>query len=98
MSEKTRSLYEFGAFHLNPGRRMLVRNGEQIALTPKGFDTLLLLVQNRGRVLTKEELMNTLWPESYVEDANLSQNIFVLRKILGNDQHGNSFIQTIPKK
>ncbi|HEY6352644.1 MAG TPA: winged helix-turn-helix domain-containing protein [Candidatus Angelobacter sp.] len=69
-----------------------------IALTPKAFDVLLFLVQNRGRVLEKDELMKALWPESFVEEGNLSHNIFVLRKTLGDGQNGKSFIQTIPRR
>src|SRR5437879_4973557 len=91
-------IYEFSEFQISPERRLLVRNGVPVPLTPKGYDTLLFLVQNRGRVLEKEEFMGSLWPESFVEDGNLSQNIFVLRKILGDDQNGTSFIQTIPRR
>lgn len=91
-------LYEFFEFRLDPGQRILIRHGEQVTLTPKVFDTLVFLVQNSGRVLEKDELMKALWPESFVEEGNLSQNIFVLRKILGDDQNGHSFIQTIPRR
>ena len=98
MKDQTPVLYEFSSFRLDPGQRILVRNGEQVPLTPKRFDTLLLLVQNAGRILDKEELMKAVWPESFVEEGNLSQNIFVLRKTLGSDRDGHSFIKTVPRR
>ena len=67
-------------------------------LAPKVLETLVLLVQSSGRILEKDELIQTLWPESFVEEGNLSQNIFVLRKFLGDDRNGNAFIQTIPRR
>jgi DNA-binding winged helix-turn-helix (wHTH) protein len=70
--------------------------GNLIALTPKAFDVLLFLIQNRGRVLEKDELMKAIWPESFVEEGTLSQNIFILRKILDDQQNGGSVTQTIP--
>lgn len=91
-------LYEFSEFRLDPAQRTLMRNGEQMPLTPKVFDTLLFLVQNSGRTLEKDELMKALWPESFVEEGNLSQNVFLLRKTLGDDQNGHCFIQTIPRR
>ncbi len=98
MSRKIGLLYEFAGFRLDVAQRLLIRQGQPVALTPKAFDTLLLLVENRTRVLEKDELMKTLWPESFVEEGNLSQNISVLRKILGDDRNGASFIQTIPRR
>ncbi|HEV3316410.1 MAG TPA: winged helix-turn-helix domain-containing protein, partial [Candidatus Angelobacter sp.] len=98
MSEKTGPFYEFAGFRLDVAQRILIRQGEPVALTPKAFDTLFFLVQNSGRILEKDELMKTLWPESFVEEGNLSQNISVLRKILGDDRNGNGFIQTIPRR
>jgi len=96
MSE-TQVLYEFGSFRLDPGRRILMCKGELVALAPKALDTLLFLVQNSGRVVEKDELMKALWPDSFVEEGNLTQNIFVVRKILG-DENGSSFIKTIPRR
>lgn len=90
--------YEFAGFRLDPGQRTLTQNGEPVALGPKVFDVLLFLVRNRGRVLEKNELMKALWPESFVEESNLSQNIFVLRKVLGGHQNRHSFIKTIPRR
>src|SRR5262245_11197217 len=90
--------YEFGGLRLDVARRRLLRNGEALSVAPKPFETLLLLVENRGLVLEKDELMKCLWPESFVEEANLSQNIFVLRKLLGDGRGGKVFIQTIPRR
>lgn len=98
MADQTQVFYEFSGFRLDPVQRILIRDGEFVALTPKGFDTLLFLVQNSGRVLEKDELMKALWPESFVEESNLSQNIFLLRKLLGDDRNGTCFIQTIPRR
>jgi WD40 repeat protein/DNA-binding winged helix-turn-helix (wHTH) protein len=97
MDQQTQPVYEFLGFQLDVGQRVLTRGGNLIALTPKAFDVLLFLVQNSGRVLDKDELMKAIWPDSFVEEGNLSQNIFVLRKILG-DTHGDSPIQTIPRR
>jgi DNA-binding winged helix-turn-helix (wHTH) protein len=91
-------IYEFRGFQLDLSQRVLVRNGQPVPLTPKVFDTLALLVQNSGRILKKEELMTTLWPESFVEEGNLTQNIFILRKALGDDRNGHGFIETVPRQ
>src|SRR5713226_5041541 len=98
MAEKTDLIYEFGRFRLYAAQRILVHNGEPVALTPKGFDTLLLLVESRGQILEKDELMRALWPETFVEEGNLNQIIFVVRKVLGDDRNGDRFIQTIPRR
>lgn len=98
MSERLNHLYEFGAFALDPEERLLsVRaSGEQVPLTPKAFDTLLVLVEHRGHVLSKDELIQMIWPDSFVEENNLMQNISALRKALG-EGGGGKFIETIPK-
>jgi WD40 repeat protein/DNA-binding winged helix-turn-helix (wHTH) protein len=98
MNQKIHLFYECSGFLLDVAQRVLTRDGKSIALTPKAFDVLLFLVQNRGCVLKKDELMKALWPDSFVEEGNLAHNIFVLRKVLGDDQNGNSFIQTIPRR
>jgi DNA-binding winged helix-turn-helix (wHTH) protein/tetratricopeptide (TPR) repeat protein len=86
-------LYEFGPFRLDAVKRVLRRDGELVPLTPKAIDTLLVLVQSNGRPLSREDLMQAVWPDSFVEEANLTQNIFVLRKGLGN---GDRYIVTLP--
>ena len=85
MNRDTPELYEFGPFRLEPDERKLLRGNEIVELTPKAFDTLLLLVRNSGHLLEKDELINMLWPETFVEEGSLSNNIFLLRKALGED-------------
>lgn len=86
--------YEFGDFRLDPAERILVRHGEPVALTPKVFDTLVLLVENAGRLITKAEFMRQVWADAFVEDATLAQSISQLRKALGDS----GVIETVPKK
>ena len=81
---------------LDPHERVLLAEGKSIHLTDKVFDTLLLLIQNNGRLLTKDEMMTTLWEESFVEEGNLAKNISRLRKILNTD--GSQLIETLPKR
>lgn len=96
--KKVHLIYEFGGFRLDTEQRVLGKNGDLVPLPPKVLDTLIFLVQNRGRVLEKRELVEALWPQSFVEESNLSQNIFLLRKTLGDDRGPASFIQTIPRR
>jgi TolB-like protein/DNA-binding winged helix-turn-helix (wHTH) protein/Tfp pilus assembly protein PilF len=88
-------LYEFGPFRLDPAERKLLRGDEIVALTPKAFDTLHLLVRNGGRVLEKDELIRMLWPDTFVEEGSLSNHIFLLRKALGEEP---AFIETVPRR
>jgi eukaryotic-like serine/threonine-protein kinase len=88
-------LYEFGPFRLEPNERKLLRGNDIVVLTPKAFDTLLLLVRNSGHLLEKGELIDALWPDSFVEEGSLSNNIFLLRKALGEDP---AFIETVPRR
>ncbi len=90
--------YEFDRFRIDVKRRMLMRDGEPIAIKAKAFDTLLLLVQHRGRLLEKEQLMNRLWPDTVVEEANLTQNIFEVRKVLGETAGDQRFIVTAARR
>jgi DNA-binding winged helix-turn-helix (wHTH) protein len=98
MDRPAKIVFTFDGFCLDATERLLWRDGDPVALTPKAFDTLLLLVQNNGRVLEKDQLMNTLWPDSIVEEANLTQTIYMLRKTLGEGTAGPKFIETIPKR
>ena len=84
MTLTVKSLYEFGDFSLDPQQRSLRRKGELVSLTPKAFDTLLVLLRSGGKVVTKDELMRTVWPDSFVEESNLTQTVFMLRKALGD--------------
>ncbi len=89
-------IYEFGEFRIEAERRMLLRNGDPVPLTPKVFDTLLHLVQRKGEVLEKEELMRAVWPDTIVEENNLNQNISTLRRVLKEGDGGNRYILTVP--
>jgi len=95
LSNKASGLYEFGSFRLDTAKRLLSRAAEPVTLAPKTFDLLLLLVESEGRVLTKTELMNALWAETFVEEASLSYQIAALRKALGKE--GDEWIETVPK-
>ena len=86
-------IYEFGPFRLEPAERRLRRGGTVLPLTPKALDTLLVLVENAGRAVGKDELMDRVWPGTSVAEATLAQNIFALRKALGDPPH----IETVPK-
>jgi DNA-binding winged helix-turn-helix (wHTH) protein/TolB-like protein/Flp pilus assembly protein TadD len=90
-------VFEFGPFLLDPARRVLLRDGEPVALQPKALDMLLRLVERRDVVLTKDELLRDLWPDTFVDEANLSQNIYVVRKALGQEG-SDAYIQTVPKR
>ncbi len=98
MSKQSTKFYGFGQFTIDVANRLLLRNGTPLSLQPKTFDTLLLLVEQRDLVLSKEELMRRLWPDSFVEDANLTQNIYILRKVLGQGEGGEDYIKTIPRR
>jgi DNA-binding winged helix-turn-helix (wHTH) protein/tetratricopeptide (TPR) repeat protein len=93
MSLTSRDLYRFDDFELQPSRRILVRRGEKLPIAPKTFEVLLCLVANSGRVVLKEDLLKTVWPESFVEESNLTQHIFWLRKALAEKS---GYIETIP--
>jgi Tol biopolymer transport system component/DNA-binding winged helix-turn-helix (wHTH) protein len=94
----TNEIYEFGPFRICVAERVLRREDRIVPLTPKCFDTLLVLAQHGGSVVGKEELIRAVWPDSFVEEGNLSQNIFTLRKTLGGTAEGEQYIQTIPKR
>ena len=96
MSDRENTFYEFGPFRMDPKSRRLLKGESAVPLTPKAFETLLVLVENSGRVLTKEELMQALWPDSFVEEANLTVNISALRKALGESPNQHRYIVTIP--
>jgi Tol biopolymer transport system component/DNA-binding winged helix-turn-helix (wHTH) protein len=97
MSEQVRHLYEFGPFRLDATERLLLRDQQHIPLTPKAFETLLVLVEHGGHVIDKTELMKKVWPDTFVEEVNLAKNVSSLRKILGAEQ-SEHYIETIPKR
>jgi DNA-binding winged helix-turn-helix (wHTH) protein/Tfp pilus assembly protein PilF len=88
--------YDFGDFRLDSGRRLLHKHGQVVPLLPKAFDLLCVLLENRRRVVSKDEAMKAVWPDTFVEEANLAQNISVIRKALGDDPRERRFIATIP--
>ncbi|MBA3715641.1 MAG: winged helix-turn-helix domain-containing protein [Pyrinomonadaceae bacterium] len=97
MDTQPRRLYEFGTFRLDVAERLLFRSEEPVSLTPKAFDLLAVLVQRSGRLVEKEELLREVWSDSFVEESNLSNNIHVLRKVLGGGAKDHTFIETVPR-
>lgn len=97
MNQQSGEFYTFGPFRLDARERLLVCRGQPVPLTSKTFEALLLLVQNAGHLVTKDILMKQLWPDSFVEEANLTKHISVLRKLLSGTENGQEYIETIPK-
>ena len=91
-------LYEFDKFRLNPAEQLLLCDDKPVPLTPKAFQILCVLLQSKGRLLDKDDLIKRVWPNSFVEEANLSVNISALRKALGDTPNGQKFIATVPKR
>ncbi|HEX7296995.1 MAG TPA: tetratricopeptide repeat protein [Pyrinomonadaceae bacterium] len=98
MSLRPLSFYEFGPFRINVTERLLQHGNELVPLSPKVFDTLLILVENHGHVVEKRELMELLWPDTYVEESSLTQNISLIRRALTNGETDRQYIETIPKR
>ena len=90
------NFYEFDSFQVDARRRLLFHEGRPVSVTPKAFEILLRLVQSGGRVITKEEMMTAIWPNCFVEEGNLAQNIFLLRRVLGERKNEHKYIITIP--
>ncbi len=97
MSALEKPIYRFGEFELDPGERRLLARGEPVTLTPKVFDTLVLLVERAGHAVSKDELMQALWPRGFVDESNLTKHIWLIRKALGESEHETRWIETIPK-
>lgn len=95
MRLNTKSFYEFGPFRLEPDEYLLLRDGKPLALAPKAFELLIFLVQNPGRLLTKDQIMRAVWRDSFVEEANLTVWISILRKVLGEGEVPH-YIETVP--
>jgi DNA-binding winged helix-turn-helix (wHTH) protein/Tol biopolymer transport system component len=98
MSKRESHLYEFGPYRLIPEERLLLRDGEPVTLTPKAFETLVALVRRAGHLAKKDELLKEIWPDSFVEESNLAQNIHALRRALGEGENGKPYIETVPKR
>ena len=97
MALETQLLYEFDGFRLNPADHSLLCAGRPISLTPKSFDILVTLIERNGQLVTKDELMRKIWPDSFVEEANLTVNVSALRKALGDSPENQQYIETVPK-
>lgn len=98
MSRELHDFIAFGPFRLNAQERLLLRDGKAVALPPKTLDLLLVLVENCGHLVEKEELMNRLWPGTFVEEANLSHHVFTLRRALGDGENAACYIETVPRR
>lgn len=98
MEKRASHFYEFGPFRLDVVEQMLTREGAHVSLTQKAFQTLLTLVENCGHVVSKDDLMKRVWPDACVEEGNLTQNIFTLRKLLGGKSDGLTYIETVPRR
>ena len=98
MDEQSRHYYDFGRFRVRVAERVLLRGRDVVPLTPKVFEILLTLVENSGQVISKEDLMRRVWPDTFVEEGNLTQNISLLRKALGEGQNGHQYIETIARR
>ncbi|HXG68778.1 MAG TPA: winged helix-turn-helix domain-containing protein, partial [Blastocatellia bacterium] len=96
-SKPTKQIYEFGPFRLDAAERLLLRDGRPVPLPPKVFDTLVVLVENSGRLVEKDELLAKLWPDTFVEEATIARNISDLRKALGEAPGGHKYIKTVPR-
>ena len=96
MPQTSERVHEFGPFRYDAGQRLLFRDGEIIPLVPKAIDTLQVLLERRGRVVGRDELMRLVWPDTVVEETGLARNIYLLRKALGAE--ADLYIETIPKR
>src|SRR6266567_8810167 len=94
MNELDPKIYRFGPFHIDLEQRLLFRGGAAVSLTQKAFDTLAILVARQGKIVDKSELIRLIWPETFVEENNLTQNVSALRKALGEGE----YIETIPRR
>ena len=95
---QTTSFYEFGSFRIDRRERLLLHDSEPVPLPPKVYDTLLVLVMHSGHIVEKEELMKAIWPDTFVEEANLTVNVSALRKALGEGESERPYIETVPRR
>lgn len=98
MGKPANQVYKFGPFLLDAAGNMLLRDGEAMPLTIKALKILLILVQNSEQVVRKDDLMREVWPDTFVEESNLTQHIFMLRRTLGSGKNGARYIETLPKR
>ncbi len=100
MSERNqdKALFEFGPFRVNVGERVLTKGQAAVPLTPKAFDTLVVLIRNSGRIVEKEALLKEVWPDTFVEEGVLAVNVAAIRKALSNGEEAQTFIETVPRR
>lgn len=98
MASDLRRFYTFRRFRLDPNERVLFEDDAPVPLTPRAIDTLIALVERHGHLVTKDELFRIVWPDTFVEENNLTQNISTLRRVLGGGADGRQFIETVPKR
>ncbi|HJQ22389.1 MAG TPA: winged helix-turn-helix domain-containing protein [Blastocatellia bacterium] len=98
MPKKPKHFYRFGAFTVDATNRLLMRDGQPVSITLKALDTLLVLLESRGQIVEKDELMRAVWPDAVVEENNLNQQISTLRKLMGEGPDGKPYIETIPRR
>jgi len=98
MAQEKRRFYNFGPFQLDPVGHVLMNGSQRISLTPKAFETLLVLIENCGHAVDKDEILKRVWPDTFVEEGTLAQNISTLRKTLGETTNGHIYIETIPRR
>jgi serine/threonine-protein kinase len=96
--DRGENLFQFGAFRLDAGERVLLRDGRLVPLPAKVLSTLILLVRNNGHVVEKDVLMKEVWPDEFVEEGNLAQHIFILRRALGESTENPKYIETVPRR
>src|SRR5215510_1564202 len=98
MQDPAKKILEFGPFKLDCGERVLLRDGRAVPLTLKAFDVLLVLVENSGHLVEKDELMNRVWPGTFVEEGNVKATVSMVRKALEDNQDDNRYIETVPRR
>lgn len=98
MFKRSKHLYEFGPFRLDVAEKLFLKDEEPVALTPKAFEMLVVLVERSGHLVEKDELLKEVWQDSFVEESNLSQNIYLLRKALGEGPSEHQYIETVPRR
>src|SRR4030095_3841391 len=98
MATPANKIFEFGPYQLDAAERVLLRHGRPVRLTLKAFDVLLLLVENRGHIVEKDELMNRVWAGSFVEEGNLKVTVSIVRKALEDNHDGTRYVETVPRR
>ena len=96
--ERSSQGFRFGPVTLIPAERLVLKDGRPVSLTPKAFDLLAFMAAHPGRLLTKDELMQAVWPDAIVEESNLSYNVFAIRKALGEGEETERYVETVPKR